>query len=265
MKLSFVLFATTIFAQQNNAFRPSRTLRVSEEVAKVGTTSMTSANWAGAYVGPPAPETSFYAVIGSFIAPDPKPPPSSEGNGPWKGSAWVGIDGIDTHSLFQAGVSWEVTKAPDGTLETSFSAWHEWLPHAISPFKNFFISAGDIITVLCETDNSTTGTCAIQNQNTHYMVSELLLAPSKESALIGGHAEWIVEDFTVNNGLAAFANFEKVEWFDCEAYTMPVGGEAGGDVLFSPGNGSEVILTNGANRVLTSSTMNGKNMTVTYD
>lgn len=95
-------------------------------------------------------------------------------------------------------------------------------------------------------------------------MSELLLAPSNESALVGDHAEWIVEDFTENKGLTTFANFEKAEWVDCEAYTMPIGGEAGGDVLFSPGNGSEVILRDGS-RVLTSSTMKGKNMTVTYN
>jgi hypothetical protein len=264
MKLSFVLFATTIFAHLDTAFRPSRTLRISEETSKDGSTSMISTNWAGSFVGPAAPGTSFYAIIGSFVAPDPKPPPSSEGNGPWKGSAWVGIDGIDTTSLFQAGISWEVTKAPNGTLETSFGAWYEWLPNATRPFINFSISSGDIITMLCETDNLTTGSCAIQNQNTHNLASEQLLAPSKDFALVGDHAEWIVEDFTVNNGLAAFANFGRVEWFGCEAYTMPVGGEAGGDVLFIPGNGSEVILRNDK-RALTSSTMKGKNMTVTYN
>jgi hypothetical protein len=224
---------------------------------------MTTTNWAGAYVGPPAPETSFYAIVGSFIAPDPKPPSNDEGNGPWQGSAWVGIDGISTQSLFQAGISWAVTRDPNGTLETSFWAWYEWLPNASTLFTNFSISSGDIITVLCETDNSTKGTCVLQNQNTHYSVSELLLAPSTESALLGANAEWIVEDFSVNNGLATFTNFEKVEWFDCEAYTMPAVGERG-DVLFTPGNGSQVILTNG-NGVLTSSTMMGKNMTVTYN
>ncbi len=118
--------------------------------------------------------------------------------------------------------------------------------------------------MLCETDNSTKGTCVVQNQNAHVLVSELLLAPSKESALVGAHAEWIVEDFTVNNGLAAFANFGKVEWFDCEAYTMPVGGEDEADVLLTPGNGSQVILQDGG-RTLTSLIMKGKNMTVTYD
>jgi hypothetical protein len=264
MKLSLVIIAATVFAHGNSTSRSPRLAKLlDDDTIHAPTATRKSTNWGGAVVQVAAPQTSYYAVIGSFIAPDPKPPSKAAGHGPWKGSAWVGIDGWgDGPGLFQAGITWQVEKAKNGSLVTSFGAWHEWVPANSASFENFKILAGDIITVLCETSNSSSGVCAIYNHNTGIVVSQPMSAPSAKTTLVGKHAEWIVEDFVEGaNGNpmkpVPLADFGKVEWFDCEAAAVGTKNRSSPEDAF-------VVDMNFNETDWTSITTSGKNMTIKY-
>lgn len=86
--------------------------------------------------------------------------------------------------------------------------------------------------------------------------------------LLGHHAEWIVEDYILSSGglesgtLVPFANFGKIDWFNCEATAAPKV-DYGSTTMFYPGDGTHINLRNNI-MTLTSMTTSGKNMTVTY-
>lgn len=186
MVLAFAFLAAAIAAES---------LPSSEKLAPIQAISLNTA-WAGAIVGPAPPQTSFYAITGSFAAPNPMPPRDISNSTVWQGSAWMGIDGVGAEepALVQAGIMWRVDKNGDGSLSTYYNAWYEWLPDLAKEFSNFSVSAGDIITVSIQSTNSTSTKCSIENHRTGVVVWEDMAAPAKAS-LVGGHAEWIVEDF----------------------------------------------------------------------
>jgi hypothetical protein len=270
MKMSVALLATAVFARRNGNFRSARPLKTSDVSAKNASTpknAITSVNWAGAILGQPrtpAPNYTWYAVGGSFAVPKPSPPTAGNTTGKegvWSGSAWVGIDGIETPGIFQAGIEWSVAVNTNGSLEHNYTAWHEWIPSGAVAFDNFAISPGDIITVRCEANSSTSGVCAMKNQNTGMNVSTSMTTPSNAS-LVGSTAEWIVEDPLQDGLIVPFANFGKVEWFDCKADAR-VGGAAGNTTSFYPSDATPVIIDFGFNH-LTNVSTSGKNITVTY-
>lgn len=79
-----------------------------------------STNWSGAVlVG-----TNYTFVTGKIVVPTVSSGSSNNGK---VGSAWVGIDGDTCSSLWQTGVSWNVT---DGTVD--YAAWYEWVPYSAS-------------------------------------------------------------------------------------------------------------------------------------
>lgn len=65
-------------------------------------------SWTGAIVEPFA-QKKVHAIAGTFTVPDPHPPTSADSmQGPWGGSAWVGINTVfqSKKSIFQHGVNW---------------------------------------------------------------------------------------------------------------------------------------------------------------
>ena len=54
-------------------------------------------------------------------------------------SIWVGLDGLTTHHVIQAGVDAILTS--DG--EVSYTAWFEWYPNPLTYFEDFSIQKGD--------------------------------------------------------------------------------------------------------------------------
>jgi hypothetical protein len=136
------------------------------------------------------------------------------------------------------------------------------VPANSAGFENFKISAGDIITVLCQTSNSSYGVCAIHNHNAGIVVSQPMTAPSAKTTMVGKHAEWIVEDFMEGaNGNpmkpVPLADFGKVEWFDCEAAVVGTKSRSSPEDAF-------VVDMNFNETDWTSSTTSGKNMTIKY-
>jgi hypothetical protein len=172
-----------------------------------------SSNWGGAVIKSPPAGQTFNAVSGAFRVPTPSIPANGMGTGEsFAAAVWVGIDG-DTYSnaILQTGIDLNV--AADGSV--SFDAWYEWYPDYSYTF-DLEVNAGDEISMTVIASSSTEGTALIENITTGQQASIDL---SSTYALGGQNAEWIVEDFEVNNELVSFADFGTVAFTNCVATT----------------------------------------------
>jgi len=226
-----------------------------------------SQNWAGSIVQTPS-DTNLSSVTGTFIVPDPKLPAGATSAREWRGAAWVGIDGFtpDEGGLLQAGVVWEVVntvKNGTSTVETSFEAVYEWLPATSAKLGNVKITAGDVITVSCQAADSFHGSCSIENHSTGVSAKEEMVAPTTGAGLNGHHAEWIVEDFYTGHGNVPLANFGTVEWYGCAAAARPVAPSTSPQIICA-GEGMNMIMADQKQNPLTTVSISGENMAVTY-
>ncbi|KUJ12343.1 concanavalin A-like lectin/glucanase [Mollisia scopiformis] len=176
-----------------------------------GNATLYYTNWSGGIIQSPPSGTTFFAIDGSFVVPEPAPPVS--GAGTWYGTAWVGI--YDNNAILQSGVDWGVTVSSSGAYSYQYNAWWEWYPNGWTDY-NLVVNAGDQISVLCDAGSTSSANCLTVNQNTGDQVSQTLTAPSSSSTLQATSAAWIVEDFS-SGGLVPFANFGTVTFTDCTA------------------------------------------------
>ncbi|KAH4067181.1 hypothetical protein HBI56_120190 [Parastagonospora nodorum] len=208
-----------------------------------------STTWSGASLQSPS-QGYFKAVTGRFTVPLPKHVGS---NGTEYSSAWVGIDGDTCETgLLQAGV--DIAVADSG--EVSYDAWYEWYPDQSYTFTDFAVSAGNVIQVDITAISTTKGKVKITNISTGKHVSQTLSAP-KGSVLCRLNAEWIVEDFDVDDIVLPMSNFGTVAFTDTCA-TLSTGGteELGRALVYNIKQG---------NTVYTDTTINGANkFTVKY-
>ncbi|KAI0656071.1 acid proteinase [Cubamyces menziesii] len=208
------------------------------------TESVYTSNWAGAVLvaGP----KTYIAATGSFIVPTPREP--SGGSGFHSAAIWVGIDGDTCQSaILQTGVDITVS---GGT--TSYNAWYEWYPAAMSDFSGFTIRPGDNISATVIADSLTSGTATIVNYSTGQEVTKIL---TSQPALCQENAEWIVEDYTESGGLVPLANFGTVTFTDALAGISTGGVSPAGATIFN-------MEQNG--RVLTSASTSSSSVTVSY-
>lgn len=182
-----------------------------------------SSNWAGGVLESPPPSENFTFITGQFTVPTPSVPSGSP-DGTYSAAIWVGIDGASSlnSAILQAGVDVTAIQS-NGTITTQYDSWYEWFPAGSTSFdpSQFNFTAGDTITVSCESYNSTTGSCTLNNLSTGQVVFQPMSAPddNPSSALVGQDAEWIVEDYSVDSGLVAFADFGTVVFEDAWAGT----------------------------------------------
>jgi Peptidase A4 family len=178
----------------------------------------------------------------------------------------VGIDGQegDGAGLVQAGVTWEVIPDNKGSFSVQYFAWYEWYPENALIFSNFAISAGDSITVNCQSSSSVAAKCSLQNHNTGKVVSATMTAPVADAALKGGHVSWVVEDYGENGGQVAFADFGSVDFSNCQAAAQPSQGNAGGTTQYDLSNALLSVLVDNNNHALTSVETCGSDMSVVY-
>jgi hypothetical protein len=277
MKLAIALLATSAFALRNGTHYTDSTFglvqiaedfNIKDKDTSAAPKITETPSWAGVVLGPPPENSRYYAVIGSFTVPNPRPAKTFDGQpSKWVGSAWVGIDGwLGQNTLFQAGIDWTVSVEDNGTTSTAYRAWHEWVPDLPTYFPNFVIEPGDTITILCETNSTSYGTCAIQNQNKGVVVQQGFHAPADAGNatkfdLEGKFVEWIVEDQKNGYGPLPFADFGSIEWFDCRAATKDA---AGNDTKFSPSDAPQFAVLTWMNVVITNVTTAGNNATIRY-
>lgn len=232
----------------------SQALRTEAQENGIDATQVTleSSNWAGAILTAPPAGQTFNAVSASFTVPTPSKPAGVSGSS-FAASAWVGIDG-DTaqNAILQTGVDFNV--ASSGTV--SFDAWFEWFPLASTDFTGIPIKAGDVMTISVVATSSSAGTATIENTSTGVTVTKAITAPDTAAHLQGQNAEWIVEDFEEGDSLVPFADFGTVVFTNAvaktESETVPLTGA------------SPIILVSSANKALTSVTVSGTEVEVTY-
>lgn len=205
--------------------------------------------WAGASLQSPS-HGYFKTATGRFTVPSPKHVGT---NGTQYSSAWVGIDGDNCETgLLQAGVDFTVTDSG----QVSYDAWYEWYPDQSYYFVDFAVSAGNVIQVDITATSTTSGKVKITNISTGKHVSQTVNAP-KGSVLCRLNAEWIVEDFDLDENVLALNNFGTVLFTDACA-TLSTGGseELGRAVVYNIKQG---------NTVYTDTTITGANkFTVKY-
>jgi hypothetical protein len=205
-----------------------------------------SSNWAGAVLV--ASTATYKSVTGTFTVPTPK---STGGSGEQCATAWVGIDGDTCETaILQTGVDFCVTGS-----SVEFDGWYEFFPADSFDFSGISFSAGDSVTLTATVSSTTAGTLKIENNSKGQTVTKAVTSSAK---LCETNAEWIVEDFEECEGndcsLVPFANFGKVEFTGASATT------SSGTV--SPAGAT--ILDIEQNTVLTSTTVSGSTITVTY-
>jgi hypothetical protein len=155
-----------------------------------------------------------------------------------------------------------VTVSSTGATTYDYAAWYEWYP-AGETLYDMTISAGDTITMWCESITNTTGYCALQDVTTGVELIQTLSAPiplpipGDMTNLEGVSVEWIVEDFEPDRTTIPFANFHQVTFTNCEAIANNVAG-AWGPIYPNAGNAVvQVLEQNGT--VLTSTSFPGTN------
>ncbi|KAI1330033.1 peptidase A4 family-domain-containing protein [Xylariaceae sp. FL0255] len=209
--------------------------------------SSESTNWAGIAQTPGSGVTEIEAT---FTVPQPSIPGGGDDSTSYCGAAWIGIDGYGNADLIQTGVLWCVQGS-----SYEYTAWYEYLPAALVAYDGISVTAGDVINVKTTKDSSNGGTCYLTANG--QTVSNVFTA-NQSSPLPGATAEWIVEDFSSNGGLVPFANFGSVTFTDATAQIN------GATVNAGDGNPTNIGLESSSGSVITSTSVDGSSLTVTY-
>ncbi|OKL63329.1 hypothetical protein UA08_01732 [Talaromyces atroroseus] len=208
-------------------------------------------SWAGAYLN----TSDVTSATGTFTVPTISVPPGGDSSTNYCGCAWVGIDGVTNlcdGALMQAGVDWCIQ---DGVA--SYSAWYEWWPAEAQQFwDDVTVSAGDVITVSVTASSTTGGSTTLENTSNGQSASYTWSGESPDLCEVT--AEWIVEDFTIGDGMVAFADYGSVTFTGNSAV---VGGTTVGlDGAYI----AEMVSTTDGSDVISESTISGNDITVTY-
>jgi Peptidase A4 family len=197
----------------------------------------TSRNWSGAYITPMRPDR-FNMAVGSWVVPAIVPPAvmpeGGPGNGIFRSSAWIGIDGHRSRyphaSLPQIGTSHYIdpTKSPNPI----YGAWIEWWkynPNGASdpeskpkPIQNFPVAPGDEILAGMIVTVSSDVHFFLKNQRTGLFTAALVIAPGAIDPL-GTTAEWIFERPTDPDNMIMdlLPNYGVVDFKNCLAISGP--------------------------------------------
>jgi hypothetical protein len=167
---------------------------------RVSSTTYTSTNWSG-YM---ATGGNFTTVSGLWVVPSVTGDAGTESGD----SAWVGIGGVTSGDLIQAGTLHFVEA--DSTL--MYGAFYEILP-AAAMVVDMPISPGDSIRVsISETSVNQWFVSISDLTNGNTFVKNISYASSHSSA------EWVEEDPSyASGGLVPFANFGTVTFSGCNA------------------------------------------------
>jgi len=210
-----------------------------------GTAAVQSSNWAGAAIV----TSGVTKVSGTFTVPRPSVPSGGSTRTEYCGAAWVGIDGYSNSDLIQTGVLWCVQ---NGAYE--YEAWYEYLPAALVGYSGISVTAGSVVTVTATKTGSNSGVTTLSSGG--QTVSHTFSGQS--SPLPGASAEWIVEDFLSGGSEVPFANFGTVTFTGSSAVVN-------GATVTPGGDGATIIYLEENNQVLTSTTVSGGTVTVTYE
>jgi hypothetical protein len=187
--------------------------------------SGSSRNWSG-YAARGGP---FTAVTGSWTVPE------TQSSGSFGSSAsWVGIGGLGSRDLIQAGTSVQVTAGGPAR----YQAWVETLPEAARSVP-LAVRPGDAVTVSIAEQAPSQWRIEIKNQTTGRSYSTTEQYTSSRSSV-----EWIQEPPTLGGRLAPLDNFGTVRFSDGSAV------KNGQTVTLAGAGARPITLTDRAGRAL---------------
>ena len=158
----------------------------------------TSSNWSGYFSATSG--TKYTAVYGSWTADSP----TSSGSTTSYDGTWIGIGGITSTDLIQAGINNSVTSA--GAITTQ--VFYETLPSPAKTIVGFKVLPGDTIIVSIVESATNSWTITIQDTTQKETYTNTVNYTSSLSS-----AEWIEEDPSQTNGqLYPLDNFGTVNF-----------------------------------------------------
>ncbi len=172
---------------------------VSTPIAVVPTGN-TSQNWSGyAVTG-----SGYTGITGTWTVPQPR-----VAGAPGVGATWVGIGGVTSHDLIQAGTQ-DVSL---GAGQFQFQTWIEMLP-AASQQVSLAVVPGDSITVSIDEQGAGTGMWQVSMKNN---TSNQSFQTSVQYTSTESSAEWVEEAPAGSRGILPLDNFGSVSFTDASA------------------------------------------------
>jgi Peptidase A4 family len=159
----------------------------------------TSRNWSG-YA---ASGGTFTGVTGTWTVPDAL----SGGGGPGADAAWVGIGGVRSQDLIQAGTQ----EAVSGTGRVHYEAWIEMLPRPSRPVQ-LAVHPGDEVRVSIEEQAPDEWLIDFVNNTTGATYQQTVNYPSSHSS-----AEWVEEAPSAGRRILPLANFGSIAFSNASA------------------------------------------------
>jgi hypothetical protein len=158
----------------------------------------TSHNWSG-YA---ATDGKYTSVTGTWTIPQ-----VSSNGAPGVGASWVGIGGVTSRDLIQAGTQ----ETDGGNGRVQYSAWVETLPKVSEPVP-FVVRPGDAVTVTIQEQSANNWTIDFTNDTSGKTFHATKRYTSSHSS-----AEWVVEAPSSGSGILPLDNFGNVSFTDASA------------------------------------------------
>jgi Peptidase A4 family len=185
----------------------------------------TSYNWAGYVATARAPAAigqtakQFTSVSGTWTIPTVAPATSTQAD-----TTWVGIGGVTSQDLIQAGT--QAIAQPNGSV--TYAAWYETLPQTTMPL-NVTVNPGDSVSASVTEVSSGEWLIAFRNNTTGASTSEQVAYNSSLSA-----AEWIEEMPLNGNSFVPLDDFGAIAFLNGTAVEN-------GDTVTISGAGAEPL------------------------
>jgi hypothetical protein len=194
-------------------------------------TAGTSLNWSG-YTATGGTFTS----VGATWAVPASTAPAGTSNALSADATWVGIGGVSTKDLIQAGTQTVFQDGQSGT--PSYEAWYEMLPDS-SEYIPLTIHPGDLMTVSIAEQSGGTWEISFTDHTTGQSYSTSVSYQSSLSS-----AEWIEEMPSDQRSFVALDNFGTA------SFTNAFSIENGVQVTMEGANAQPLTMINGANQAL---------------
>ncbi|MBU6423786.1 MAG: hypothetical protein KGQ88_07120, partial [Chloroflexi bacterium] len=193
-------------------------------IAPISPGRNTSSNWSG-YA---ATGGTFTSVTGTWTVPDPKA--STAG----ADATWVGIGGVTSHDLIQAGTEATIT----GSGSARYDAWIELLPRSqqIVPLT---VSPGDSVTVTITQQQGSDWLVSLKDTTTGRDYSTTVTYASTNSS-----AEWVEEAPSGGPRILPLDDFGSVRFTDATATAN------GKTLTIAQANGQALTMINAARQPL---------------
>ncbi len=203
------------------------TVTTSQPAVNSGASSNLSYNWAGYQ----ATGGTFTAVSGTWTVPAVPSANSTEAD-----ATWVGIGGVESHDLIQAGTQALI----NGSGAPAYQAWYEILPNTTQQVP-LSVSPGDSMTASIAEAATGSGewNVSIRDNTTGQSYSTTLSYNSSQSS-----AEWIEEMPSDGSSFVPIDNFGTV------SFTGATTVENGNTVSMTGAGATELTMVNGAQQAL---------------